>query len=81
MRNRGEHLGLLAGVPFAAKSLFDIEGHTTVAGTPARADFAPARNDAFLVAQLKRQGAILVGTTHMDELACGATGENPHSAQ
>lgn len=78
MVSRGVNPGRLAGVPFGAKSLFDVEGMTTVAGAAARTAFPPAQADAFLVAQLKRQGAVLVGTTHMDELACGATGENPH---
>lgn len=75
---QGRNPGRLAGVPFAVKSLFDVEGQPTVAGAAARSDCPPAKADAFLIAQLKRQGAILVGATHMDELACGATGENPH---
>ncbi|SAK41027.1 amidase [Caballeronia pedi] len=70
--------GPLAGVPFAAKSLFDIEGHATIAGSRARLDAPKAQRDADAVARLRQAGAVLVGTTHMDELACGATGENPH---
>ncbi|SAK89877.1 amidase [Caballeronia catudaia] len=70
--------GPLAGVPFAAKSLFDIEGRVTVAGSRARLDAPAALRDADAVASLQNAGAVLVGTTHMDELACGATGENPH---
>ncbi|SAK71218.1 AtzE family amidohydrolase [Caballeronia ptereochthonis] len=70
--------GPLAGVPFAAKSLFDIEGHARIAGSRARLDAPAARRDADAVARLRQAGAVLVGTTHMDELACGATGENPH---
>ena len=75
---QGRNPGHLAGVPFAVKSLFDIKGLPTIAGAAARSNCPPAKADAFLLAQLKRQGAILVGTAHMDELACGATGENPH---
>ena len=70
--------GPLAGVPFAAKSLFDIEGHVTIAGSHARLDAPAAPCDADAIASLRHAGAVLVGTTHMDELACGATGENPH---
>lgn len=70
--------GPLAGVPFAAKSIFDIEGHTTIAGSRARLRTPAAIRDADAIARLKRAGAVLVGTTNMDELACGATGENPH---
>jgi aspartyl-tRNA(Asn)/glutamyl-tRNA(Gln) amidotransferase subunit A len=74
----GRDPGPLAGVPFAAKSLFDIAGQVTIAGAIARRDMPPARADAFVVAKLREAGAVLVGTTHMDELACGATGVNPH---
>lgn len=74
----GRDPGPLAGVPFAAKSLFDVAGHVTIAGAIARRDMPPARADAFAVAKLRKAGAVLVGTTHMDELACGATGVNPH---
>lgn len=77
-RAQGRDPGRLAGVPFAAKSLFDVAGHITVARALARRNAPAAVSDAFAVAQLKQQGAILVGTTHMDELACGATGETPH---
>jgi AtzE family amidohydrolase len=75
---RGIDPGPLAGVPFAAKSLFDIEGRATIAGSRARLDTPAALRDAEAIARLKQAGAVLVGTTHMDELACGATGENPH---
>lgn len=74
----GRDPGPLAGVPFAAKSLFDIAGQVTIAGAIARRDMPPARTDAFVVAKLREAGAVLAGTTHMDELACGATGVNPH---
>ncbi|KXU94631.1 hypothetical protein CR51_26660 [Caballeronia megalochromosomata] len=75
---RGVDPGALAGVPFAAKSLFDIEGHATIAGSRARLDAPAATRDADAIMRLRHAGAVLVGTTHMDELACGATGENPH---
>ncbi|SAK45072.1 amidase [Caballeronia fortuita] len=75
---QGTDPGPLAGVPFAAKSLFDIEAHATIAGSRARLNAPAAARDADAIARLKRAGAVLVGTTHMDELACGATGENPH---
>ncbi|WP_150697319.1 AtzE family amidohydrolase [Pandoraea terrae] len=74
----GRDPGPLAGVPFLAKANFDVAGYVTLAGSPARASLPPAAADAFAVAQLRRAGAVLIGTTHMDELACGATGENPH---
>lgn len=75
---QGINPGPLAGVPFAAKSLLDVAGHPTIAGSLARLGTPAAISDADAVVRLKQAGAVLVGTTHMDELACGATGENPH---
>jgi Asp-tRNA(Asn)/Glu-tRNA(Gln) amidotransferase A subunit family amidase len=70
--------GSLAGVPFAAKNLFDIEGVTTLAGSIIEADKAPAVEDAPLVARLKDAGAVLLGALNMDEYAYGFTTENSH---
>ncbi|MBM3523453.1 MAG: AtzE family amidohydrolase [Alphaproteobacteria bacterium] len=75
-RRAGRDPGPLAGVPFAAKNLFDIEGRVTRAGSAATAHRAPANEDAFAVAALERAGAVLVALTNMDELAYGFTGEN-----
>lgn len=70
--------GVLAGVPFLVKSNLDVAGYVTVAGSPARVDHPAASVDAVVVDRLRNAGAVVVGATHMDELACGATGENPH---
>ncbi len=70
--------GPLAGVPFLVKWNFDVAGYTTVAGSPGRAALPAAAADATMVARLCAAGAVPVGATHMDELACGATGVNPH---
>ncbi|MFT4067689.1 AtzE family amidohydrolase [Paraburkholderia sp.] len=78
-RARGESLPPLAGVPFAAKNLFDIEGIPTIAGSRVLADAAPAMRDATLVNCLVDQGAILVGALNMDEFAYGFTTENHHA--
>jgi 1-carboxybiuret hydrolase len=77
-RLAGEPLGPLAGVPFAAKNLFDIAGVTTRAGSKINRDNAPAGRDATVIARLEAAGAILVGATTMDEYAYGFTGENAH---
>ncbi|MDR5836446.1 AtzE family amidohydrolase [Caballeronia sp. LZ034LL] len=78
-RARGEPLPPLAGVPFAIKNLFDIEGLTTLAGSRVLADAPPATHDATLVQRLAAQGAILVGALNMDEFAYGFTTENHHA--
>jgi AtzE family amidohydrolase len=68
----------LAGVPYAVKNLFDVEGMTTLAGAKINEANAPARKDATIVARLKRAGAILVGALNMEELAYGFVTENHH---
>src|SRR5262245_18584412 len=50
-RLAGRPLGLLAGVPFAVKNLFDIAGLPTLAGSKINRDRAPAERDATLVAR------------------------------
>ncbi len=70
--------GPLAGMTFAAKNLYDIEGLTTLAGSIIEADKPPAAQDAPLVARLKSAGAVLLGALNMDEYAYGFTTENSH---
>ena len=77
-RGRGEVLPPLAGVPYAVKNLFDIEGIVTVAGSKVSRSDAAAVQDAFLVNQMKAAGAVLVGGLNMDEYAYGFTTENTH---
>ena len=74
----GEDAGPLAGVPFAVKNLFDVEGLTTLAGSKIFAERPPATRDATAVASLRRAGAVLLGTLNMDEFAFGFTTENAH---
>ena len=74
----GEALGPLAGVPYAVKNLFDIEGLVTLAGSVVNRSHAPATADAFLVSQMKAAGAVLIGALNMDEYAYGFTTENTH---
>ncbi|WP_291955734.1 AtzE family amidohydrolase [Chelatococcus sp.] len=77
-RAAGEPLGPLAGVPFAAKNLFDIEGLPTRAGSKINRERAPARRDAVLVERLTAAGAVLIGGLNMGEYAYDFTGENAH---
>ncbi len=77
-RARGEPLGPLAGVPFAVKNLFDIEGEVTLAGSKVNRANPPAATDAVLVQRLQAAGAVLVGSLNMDEYAYGFTTENTH---
>jgi len=77
-RARGETLPPLAGLPYAVKNLFDIEGLTTLAGSRINQQLPAAREDAVLVQRLRSAGAVLVGALNMDEYAYGFTTENTH---
>ena len=68
----------LAGVPFAVKNLFDIEGLATVAGSKINRTHPPAKKDSPLIARLEAAGAVLVGALNMGEYAYDFTGENVH---
>jgi AtzE family amidohydrolase len=74
----GTDPGPLAGVPFAAKNLFDVAGVVTRAGAKVTAGDPPAARDADLIALLEGAGAVLVGATNMDEFAYGFVTENAH---
>jgi AtzE family amidohydrolase len=75
---QGQDPGPLAGVPFAVKNLFDIEGIVTLAGSRINQENPPATKDATAVAKLKQAGAILLGGLNMDEYAYGFVTENTH---
>ncbi|MFD5626810.1 allophanate hydrolase [Streptomyces sp. NPDC127072] len=74
----GEHLPL-AGRLFAAKGNIDVAGLPTTAGCPAYA-YTP-EDDAPVVARLRAAGAIVLGTTNLDQFATGLVGtRSPHGA-
>ena len=70
--------GPLAGMPFAVKNLFDIQGLPTRAGSLINRDLPPATRDQPLIERLEAQGAVLVGALNMGEYAYDFTGENIH---
>jgi len=74
----GKPAGTLAGVPFAAKNLFDIAGLPTLAGAKINVDRPAAERDATAIERLERAGAILVAATNMSEYAYDFTGDNAH---
>jgi amidase/aspartyl-tRNA(Asn)/glutamyl-tRNA(Gln) amidotransferase subunit A len=76
--NAGHFTGPLAGMPFAVKNLFDLQGIATLAGSKIERDAAPAVRDAVLVRRLEAAGAVCVGALNMDEYAYGFTTENSH---
>ena len=71
--------GPLSGMTFAAKDIFDVEGHVTGGGNPDwERTHGPAGRTAPTVQALLDAGATLVGKTHTDELTRGIMGTNPH---
>jgi AtzE family amidohydrolase len=74
----GKPVGPLAGVPFAVKNLFDVQGLTTRAGSKINRDLQPAPRDAALIERMEAAGAVLVGALNMGEYAYDFTGENIH---
>lgn len=58
----------MAGIPFLAKDNFDTKGLRTTGGSYVLRESIP-RKDAYVIARLQNQGAILLGKTNMSELA------------
>ena len=75
----GRRGGVAAGLSFALKDVFDVEGVTACAGNPdwLRTHRAATRT-APAVAKLLDSGASLRGLTITDELTLGLNGENFH---
>ena len=62
----------LWGLPFVVKDNIDAAGQPTTAACPAFAYTPP--QDAFVVATLRRAGALLIGKTNLDQFATGLVG-------
>lgn len=69
--------GPLTGIPVAVKDNMAVAGVVRGNGSAACTDDAPARADAGAVARLRAAGAVVLGTTHMTELAFNPHGLNP----
>ncbi|SEP62312.1 allophanate hydrolase [Thalassovita taeanensis] len=69
----------LWGIPFAAKDNIDVGGIETTAGCPAYA-YTPEA-DAFVIANLRAAGALMIGKTNLDQFATGLVGvRTPYGA-
>jgi Asp-tRNA(Asn)/Glu-tRNA(Gln) amidotransferase A subunit family amidase len=67
----------LFGVPVAVKDCFDVAGYPTTCGSRFYAEKnGIARADSTVAARLRQAGAVIMGKTHLHQLAYGITGEN-----
>ena len=69
----------LWGIPFATKDNIDVAGIETTAACPAYA-YTPDK-DAFVIANLRAAGALMIGKTNLDQFATGLVGvRTPYGA-
>ena len=68
---RGERLGALHGLPVLHKDLIDTAGIRTTHGSQFYKDNVP-KNDALIVARVKRAGAVTLGKTNTPEFGAGS---------
>jgi Asp-tRNA(Asn)/Glu-tRNA(Gln) amidotransferase A subunit family amidase len=72
-----EQRPLLYGAPIAVKDCFDVAGYPTTCGSRFYAEKnGIAFADSAVAARLRRSGAVIMGKTHLHQLAYGITGEN-----
>jgi aspartyl-tRNA(Asn)/glutamyl-tRNA(Gln) amidotransferase subunit A len=74
-RERGEPLGILAGLPVAVKDVLCVRDRPTTCGSKILQNYVPPY-DAHVVTRLKEADAILLGKTNLDEFAMGSSTEN-----
>jgi aspartyl-tRNA(Asn)/glutamyl-tRNA(Gln) amidotransferase subunit A len=68
----------LYGLPISLKDCFDLGGFPTSCGSRFYATRnGLAREDSAVAVRLRELGAIIIGKTHLHQLAYGITGQNP----
>ncbi|MEM7169746.1 MAG: amidase [Pseudomonadota bacterium] len=82
VRQRGQPLGSLHGLPIGIKDIIDTQDMPTECGTPLYSGRRSGR-DATVVAKLREAGAVIMGKTVTTELAVYGPGKtlNPHDGE
>jgi aspartyl-tRNA(Asn)/glutamyl-tRNA(Gln) amidotransferase subunit A len=74
-RTHGNRLGMLDGIPFSLKDVFDAKGIPTTAGAGFLKSSVPAES-ADVMRALQAEGAVLLGKANMTRFAEGESGRN-----